>query len=70
MTENIINIYRVSVRKSEEKRLRGTRYGGWKKNTRIDIRQLEKDGFDSSGIRYGLTEGSNEWVNGTSTSIT
>jgi len=34
----VINIYRVSVRKSDEKRLFGTSYGGWKKNIRIDMR--------------------------------
>jgi len=35
---DIINIHRVSVRKSEEKSLLGTNYGGWKKNIRIDMR--------------------------------
>jgi hypothetical protein len=51
VTENIINIYTVSVRKSEEKILLGTSYGAWKKNITINMRQLEKDGFDSTGIR-------------------
>ena len=66
----IITTYTVPVRKPEEKRLLWTRYCGRKKNSRVDIRKLEKDGFDSSGIRCGLIDVSLESGNEPSPSIT